>query len=546
MTTATLDIELQRLVRTGIPGYDPWAQAGDCTFEEEQAREAIEVVEQYCTHVKGALAGQPFLLQPWEKAMLANLYGWHRPDGTRRYREALIFVPRKNGKTIIAATLVILMLYMEGEPGAECYSAASEREQARLCFETVTGMIRQSPALLRHAKLYKYSLTVGSASYKALSGEAGSKHGFNAQLVVNDELHTQRTRELTDVLATSMGSRRQPLMVHLTTSDYEREGSICNEKHDYAADVRDNPGDPARPGYDPAFLPVIYEAAREDDWTDPAVWRKANPNLGISISEEFLARECRRAREEPEFENEFKRLHLDIRTEQAFRWMPMEAWDACDGPIEAEALEGKPCWAGLDLASVADMAAFVLCFKADEQFAFLPWYWCPEETADRRQRKERQPYLVWADQQLLELTPGRRIDYGYIRRQIQVLGKRFKIRAIAYDPYNAATLSQELHEQDGFECIEFRQGFLSMNEPMKHVMRLVLGKEIRHGGHPILRWNANNVAARRDAADNIKPDKEKSFEKIDGMVAAIMALGLAVREPAPRKSVYNQRGLVVR
>jgi len=552
VATATLDYELQRLVRTGIPGYDPFAQAGDCVFDEEKAASAVAFIERYCSHVTDwhrGHGGQPMLLEPWQRAIVANLWGWLRPDGMRRYRECLIFIPRKNGKTLLAAALVVLVMYMDGERGAQCYSSASERDQARLCFHVVSGMIGHNADLAAHATVQRSNINVGhpirGAHYRALSAEAGSKHGYNAHLVVNDELHTQRTRALTDALATSQLSKPQPLLIHLTTSDYEREGSICNTKHDYASSVRDNGGDPNKPGHDPAFLPVIYEADRADDWTDPEVWRKANPNLGVSISEEALARECQRAQEEPEFENEFKRLHLNLRTEQAFRWMPMAAWDACDTPVDAKALLGQPCWGGLDLATVSDMAAFVLCFKVGEQFHLLPWFWCPEETAGVRQRKERQPYLTWAKAGLLELTPGNRIVYSHIRHRINELGKQYKIQAIAYDSWNASTISQQLHDEDGFECVEFRQGFNSMNEPMKHVMRLVLGGELCHGGNPVLRWNANNLAAKKDASDNIRPDKEHSWEKIDGMVAAIMSVGMAMQAPVKRRSVYETRGLVV-
>lgn len=544
MATATINLDLQRIIRL-IPGYEPFAQAGDCQFDQQAAADAIDFVQECCTHVKGELAGKPLLLEDWQKAIFANLWGWKRPDGTRRYREALVFIPRKNSKTTMGAAMVLLSLYTDGEKGSECYSSAAEREQARLCFEIVTGMIHNTPELLKYAKLFRYSINVGGSFYKAISAQANTKHGLNAQLVVNDELHAHKTRALTDALATAMGARRQPLLIHLTTSDYEREGSICNEKYDYAASVRDNGGDPAKPGFDPAFLPVIYEASKEDDWTDPDVWRKANPNLGVSISEEFLRRECQRAKEEPEFENEFKRLHLNVRTEQAFRWMPMVQWDACTGEVDAKALDGQPCWGGLDLATVTDMAALVLCFEVEGQYHLLPFYWCPEETAEKRERNDKQPYATWARQGLLELTPGNRIDYRFIRRRIQELGKLYKLQNIAFDPFNASHLIQQLHDEDGFDVTEFRQGALSYNEPMKHTMAAVLGQELRHGGHKILRWNFNNLAARRDPNDNLRPDKDRSCEKIDGACAALMAVGLVMQKPVRRRSVYETQRLVV-
>ena len=538
MTTETLSYDLQKTIRL-LPGYDPFAQAGDCWFDEEAAQQDIDFVQECCTHVKGEKAGTPLLLEPWQKAVFGNLGGWKRPDGTRRYREALIFIPRGNSKTTMAAALICLGLYRDPEPGADLYSSAAEREQARLCFEIVTGMIHNEPLMEERTELYKYSIVVDDKSYKAVSAEAGTKHGYNIQLLVNDELHAQKTAELTETLMTGMGKRRQPLAAHLSTSDYEREGSICNQKHDYACKVRD------RIIVDPSFLPVIYEASKDDDWTDPKVWAKANPNLGVSVPLDYLERECKRAQDEPLYENTFKRLHLNIRTEQAFRWMPMAMWDACDKPIDIALLKGRDCWAGLDLASVEDMAALVLAFPLDDgEYAVLPFYWCPGDTAKERDRKQRMSYGLWSKQGLLELTPGNSTDYRFIRRRINELSKEYKIQMIAFDPWNASTLVQQLQDEDGFTVAEHRQGTVSMNEPMKMIMRLVREKKLRHGAHPILRWNASNISARANADDNVRPDKEHSADKIDGMVSTIMAVGRAAGAPRPHKSPYATRGFL--
>lgn len=503
-----------------MAGYDPWATAGDGEwFDEAAADYVVEFVESFCTHVKGSMARRPFLLEPWQREFVRTLFGWKRRDGTRRYREAFLFVPRKNGKTAMAAALLCYMLFCEDEPGSEIYSAAADRKQAQLVQAQVNGMIRNCPAMRDRSTIYKYAVEVDDRSYQPLSAEAGTKHGLNTHFVIVDELHAQRDRELVDVLMTSTGARTNPLVLHITTSDYDREGSICNEKHDYASKVRDGIVE------DSSFLPVIYEASRDDDWTDPKVWAKANPNLGVSVSEDYLLRECRRAKEVPAFENTFKRLHLNIRTEQAFRWMPMDLWDGCNGAVDEAALIGRPCTAGLDLASIEDMAALVLTFRVEDEYHVLPYFWCPQDTAEKRERKQRQPYLTWARQGLLELTPGNTIDYRHVRKRINELSQQYQIREIAFDPWNATTIAQQLCDEDGFEMVQFRQGTVSMNEPMKEVMRLVRQKKIRHGGHPILRWNASNIAARADASDNVRPDKEKSAEKIDGLVALIMSIG---------------------
>ena len=514
----TLDHDLQKIIRL-LPGYDPFAQAGDCWFDEKTAADVIEFVETCCHHVKGELAGTCLVLQPWEKAFFANLYGWKRPDGTRRYREALVFIPRGNAKTTLGAAIVCIGLYLDGEPGAELYSAAAEREQARLCFDITAGMIRQEPLMKNHAEILKYSIAVGDKSYKALSAEAGSKHGQNAQLIVNDELHAHKTAELTEVLMTGTGKRRQPLVVHLTTSDYEREGSICNDKHDYASKVRDGLID------DPAFLPVIYEASRDDDWTDPKVWAKANPNLGVSVPLEYLERECKRAQADPSYQNTFMRLHLNIRTEQAFRLIQMHLWDLCADPVEIP--DGAAVTIGLDGASYQDMASAVICYNDGEYYHLQPHYWCPQARALEMEQRGDHTYLKWAAQKLVTLTPGNAIDDRSIRKWLNEQASLYDVQEVPYDPYNLTTFAMQVIDEDGIQMVEHRQGTISMNEPMKLLVRLMLKGKLRHGGHPILRWNMANLAARKDPSDNIRPDKAESGGKIDGAVGAIMAIGRA-------------------
>lgn len=524
MTTSTLSYELQKTIRL-LPGYDPFAQAGDCTFNEEAAGWAIGFVQECCTHVKGEKAGTPLLLEPWQQAIFANLYGWYRPDGLRRYREGFIFIARGNSKTTMAAAIVCCGLYVEDEPGAEIYSSAAEREQARLCFEIVTGMIRNERYMAERANLYKYSIVVGDKSYKAISAEAGSKHGYNAQLVVNDELHAHRTPELTEVLQTGTGKRRQPLVVHLTTSDYEREGSICNRKHDYASKVRDGVID------DPAFLPVIYEAAKDDDWTDPKVWAKANPNLGISVPEQYLVRECEKAKDDPAYENTFKRLHLNIRTAAFSRWITSEAWDACRQEMGIVQFAGQKCWCGLDLASTQDFTACVVAFRTDDGAAVFPYFWVPEETARKREQSARIPYSVWARDGHLNLTPGRITDYDIVRSDINAVVKTHKlnVQEIAADQlFQGLDICRRLADEDGYLVFAHGMGILGLALPTKETKRLILGGQLQHDGNPILRWMMSNVVVQTDAAGNEKPARDKCTDKIDGVVAMIMATGRAV------------------
>lgn len=533
-TTKTLP--LAELIRQ-IPGYDPYANCGDCWFDEAAAERAVRFFEKYLTHVKGELANKPFLLEDWQKAIIANLFGWKRPDGTRRYREAFAFIPRKNGKTAMVAGLVNYVLFWDGEPGAEIYSAAADRDQARLVFDQAKGMVLQNHKLSTNARVYNNSIVrqEKGSSYKAISAEANTKHGYNSHFIVVDELHAQPNRELVDVLATSTGARRQPMIVHITTAGYDRH-SICYEKYDYACKVRDG----VIP--DPYFLPVIYEALAEDDWTKEATWYKANPNLGVSVSLEYMERECQRAKDSPAYENTFRRLHLNQWTEQDVRWLSMEKWDACN--IAHRDLNGRECFIGLDLSSTTDLTAMAAVFPdRDGTRDVLAKFYVPEEKAHERELRDRVPYVLWGKQEYLTITPGNVVDYEYIRRDLLDMAKRYRIRKVSIDPWNATQLAVQLG-QDGFEVEECRQGYHTLSAPSKQVDAMVASGKYRHSGQPVLRWCASNVAVEQDAAGNIKPSKKKSTERIDGIVALVMAEGQAMLAEPQTVSVYETRGMM--
>lgn len=530
---ATISLELRRLIG-GIPGYDPFRDAGDCVFDEDMARVALDFFSECLTFTGGEKAGEPFALEPWEGAIVANLWGWRRPDDTRRYRRVLIYVPRGNGKSEFGAGLINLELYCKGLRGGQIFSAAAKRDQTRYVFDPVARMIRNDPDLNARAQPFKFSIVVGDATYRAICSEASGEHGGATDMAVVDEVHAHRNRELIDVLVTSTGKRRDSLIVYLTTSDWDRP-SICNEIYDYAVKVRDGVIEA------PEFLPVIFEAKPEDDWRDPEIWQKANPNWGVTVREDFLREECQRAVETPAFENTFKRLYLNVRTAQSVKLIPMDQWDRCRGKVDAEALKGKPCVAGLDLATVKDLAALVLLFgNDDEGYDVLPYFWCPREEAEKRDRRDRVPYLTWARQGLIELTDGNSIDYRLIRKRINELGRDYQIQEIGFDPYNASMLCTALGEEDGFEMVQVRQGMLTMSPPTKLLLRLLLDGKLRHGGNAVLRWNAANAAGKTDHAENLMPDKEKSGEKIDGLVALVVALSRAIVRKSGR-SVYDDR-----
>lgn len=510
----------------------------DFWFDKRAADLAVAFFEKLLVHSKGEWAGQPFKLQEWQREeIIKPLFGWKRADGTRRYRTAYIEIPRKNGKSTLSAGLALYLLFADGEPGAEVYSAAADTDQARIVFEEAQRMVEASPALSEHGKVFRRSIIVKSerSTYRVISADAHTKHGFNAHGIVFDELHAQPNRELWDVLNTSVGARRQPLMIMITTAGVYDPESICWEQHEYARQVLSGVID------DPSYFAYIAAADETDDWTSPVVWAKANPGLGETIKLDYLEAECRRAIQSPAYQNTFRRLHLNQWTAQEERWLDMAAWNACKQ--EFPDLSGRPCFGGLDLASTTDIAAYLLCFPPiddGEPYRLLPFFWIPQENMIERVRRDRVPYDAWVRDGFIYTTPGNVIDYDYIEKTIMQLALEYEIQEIAFDRWGATRIYQKLEEQR-MTMVQFGQGFASMSPPMKEFLNLVLSKGIAHDGNPVLRWMADNVVARIDPAGNIKPDKAKSRTRIDGIVAGIMALDRALRH-AP--SVYDERGII--
>lgn len=526
-----------------LPGYDPFLQSEGFHFDQAEADRRIRFVEAGCTHVKGKLAGKPIELEPWQKSLHANLFGWKNTHGDRRFREAFIYVPRGNAKTTNAATLVLSCMCLDNEPGAECYSSAAEREQARLCFECVEGMIRNRPELERLFEIFKYSIVRGDNSYKAISADAKSKHGFNAHLVVNDELHAHKDGELTETLMTSTLKRTQPLVVHLTTADYDRV-SICNQKYDYACKVRDNVI------HDPAFLPVIYEADESDEWDHESTWEKANPNWCV-MDHQYFRRECERAKADPAYRNTFKRLHLNLKTSSNVSAFDMTHWDNCDTQNTPADVKEFPCYAALDVSSKSDLTSLSVLVPeykdgtngiVIESVDVYSWFWVPEEAVSRRSREKSlfATYSGWSDDGKLTIQPGQRIDQEAVRVKLhQLRDDGWNIQSVAYDPWNAEAIRQVL-ESDGFEMVEFAQTVKNFSEPMKDLISLVSEGKVRHGGHPVLRWCASNCVAHTDANGNVRPDKKNSIDKIDGVVTLIMAHACAMQENVRETADYYE------
>ena len=514
-------------------------------YDEGLADYAVSFIECLC-HTKGTWAGKPFKLLDWQEQIIRDLFGTVKPNGYRQFNTAYIEIPKKNGKSELAAAVALLLCCGDGEQRAEIYGCAADRGQATIVFDVAADMVRMCPALNKRCKILtsqkRILFTPTNSFYQVLSAEAYSKHGFNIHGVVFDELHTQPNRKLFDVMTKGSGdARMQPLYFLITTAGTDTH-SICFETHQKALDILEGRK------IDPTFYPVIYGAGDTEDWTDPKVWLKANPSLGETIGMDKVEAACESAKQNPGEENSFRQLRLNQWVKQAVRWMPMDKWDACAYPVNEEMLEGRVCYGGLDLSSTADLTSFCLVFppeEEDEPYYVLPYFWVPEDTLDLRVKRDHVPYDLWNRQGYIETTEGNVVHYGYIEKFIERLGERFNIREIAFDRWGAVQMVQNL-ENMGFTVVPMGQGFASMSPPTKELMKLVLEKKIAHGGHPVLRWNMDNIYIRTDPAGNIKADKAKSTEKIDGAIAMIMALDRAVRCGNDKsESVYDTRGLLV-
>ncbi len=514
-------------------------------YDKEAADFAVAFIESLC-HTKGTWAGKPFELIDWQERIIRDLFGVLKSNGYRQFNTAYIEIPKKQGKSELAAAVALLLTCGDGEQRAEVYGCAADRQQASIVFDVAADMVRMCPALGKRTKILTAQKRIvylpTNSFYQVLSAEAYSKHGFNIHGVVFDELHTQPNRKLFDVMTKGSGdARMQPLYFLITTAGTDTN-SICYETHQKAKDILEGRK------IDPTFYPVIYGANESDDWTDPNVWKKANPSLGITVGIDKVKAACESAKQNPGEENSFRQLRLNQWVKQAVRWMPMEKWDACAFPLNEDELEGRVCYGGLDLSSTTDITAFVLVFPPQDEndkFIILPYFWVPEDTLDLRVRRDHVPYDVWERQGKLMTTEGNVVHYGYIEKFIERLGERFNIREIAFDRWGAVQMVQNL-EGMGFTVVPFGQGFKDMSPPTKELMKLTLEQKIAHGGHPVLRWMMDNIFIRTDPAGNIKADKEKSTEKIDGAIATIMGLDRAIRCGNDNgASVYDTRGLLV-
>lgn len=512
-------------------------------FSEEKALRVIRFFENYLFHIKGKWSGQPFKLLPWQKEELIKpLFGMVDENGLRQFRTAFVFLPRKNGKSTLAAGIALYMLCADGEAGAEVYSAANDRDQARIVFDTARRMVEASPVLRKHLQVYKNVIVheKSSSFYKVISADAYTKHGYNAHCVIYDELHAAKDRELWDVLSTSTAARTQPLVFVITTAGTSFN-SICYELYDYALKVRDGIIK------DDRFFSLIYQAERDDDWQSEETWKKANPSLGETLSVEYLKERAEQAKHMPTAQASFKRLHLNIWVNEQNKWIDMKLWDENDkGKVDDEYLAKLPCWAGLDISAVSDITAFVMIFKDDDGTIHVkPRFFAPLSKIKDEANKLREQYRAWAEEGYLTLIEGDVIDLRVVKEEILKEAERFRISSINIDRlFQGHQTALEL-EEAGLNVFGMGQGFLSMSIPAKEFERLLQAKKLNHMGNPVLKWMASNAVAKTDPAGNVKPDKANSEGKIDGIVALIMAIDRMIREEGAEESVYNERGILL-
>ena len=478
------------------------------------------------------------------------LFGWKKRDGLRRFRTSYLEVARKNGKTTVAAAIGLYLFFADNEAGAHVYTAATKYDQARISHGEATRMVKGSSDLKRHISVFKNNLSIEAtgSKFEPLGSDSTKQDGLNVHGAILDELHAWPDRDLFDVLVTATASRRQPLIFVITTAGYDRH-TICWEQHEYtekvlSGHIKDN-----------SHFGIIYALDKEDNWEDEEVWTKANPNLGISVKIDDLRDKATKAKEIPAQLNSFRRLHLNTWTESITKWISNDQWDACNWSFDAEELTSKVCYAGLDLSSTHDLTAFVLVFPPkdeDDKYKILCRFWIPADNIHVRVRRDRVPYDVWVNEGYINATPGNIIDYGYILRQINEDADKYDLKEICFDRWGSTKIIQDLdnmgYTRDGTEyerhLIDFGQGYASMSPAVKETEKLILNKELAHNNNPVLRWMIGNVVIKQDPAGNMKLDKSKSVERIDGVTALVMAISRAVVKK-DNSSPYDGRGILV-
>lgn len=541
-----------------------------CVYDAKPARQFVTFCRLHVRHLKGSLASKPFVPEAWQmERIVCPLLGWKRlSDGTRLYRMASIWLPRKNGKTMLLAALMLFLLFLDNEPGAELYAAAADREQARVLFDLARHQVESNEILASMATPMRNAIVFHeqNSSLKVLSSDAGTKHGLNPHGCAIDELHAHKSRELFDVLVSGTGARRQPLVVIISTAGVYDEHSVGYREYSRAKEVL------ADPSLDPTLLVVIFEAASDDPWDAETTWYKANPGLasGHLVRIDYLREQCQQAKRDPALENRFRQLHLNQWTSQVTRWLSVDDWNACRVGDEQAPLPGDECILGIDFSFSTDLSAAVALFPRPEPVAnfeeFLDvntdgmsreeaikevvtkaserakrmaaayrvyikaQFWKPKENLRQAGRADRADYEQWAKTGLLALCPGKTIDEEMIEGWIRGMCGKYAVRKIAFDPAMAAGVATRL-ERDHLPVVFVRQGFVTLGPAAKLFEGMISARRLEHGGHPAMSYCIQNVAVKSDDRGNIYPVKSKSRGRIDGVSATLTALAELMREP---------------
>lgn len=509
------------------------------TFDEDAAQRVVDFFERFLTLTEGEHDGRPFVLAPFQKFILGCLFGWKGDDGFRRFRTGYVEIGKGNGKSPLAAGIGLYGLVGDREAAAEIYSAAVTREQAKILFRDAENMVKASHYLSQRVDQRVNNLAVLSTSsfFRPVSSEKRGLDGKRVHMGLIDELHEHASSIAADKMRAGTKGRRQALIFEITNSGYDRL-SVCWQHHDYSRQVLEGTIE------NDSWFAYVCQLDEGDEWDDEAVWPKANPNLGVSISHKYLREQVAEAKGMPSKQNIVKRLNLCVWTEQAERWLDMAQWDACDEPVDREALLGQPCYAALDLSSTTDLTAFVATFP-DEGGGFdvLCQFFLPADGIAKRAERDHVPYEMWAKQGFLTLTPGSIVDYDIVRDAVVLFGAEYQTREIPFDAWNATQLATQLSNA-GATVVAIPQGYSHLSEPSKKLEALLASKQLRHGNNPILRWMASQVAVEHGPNASIRPSKKHSTGRIDGIVALVMALSRAMVHGDAAGSVYEERGLL--
>lgn len=507
-------------------------------FRPQAAEHALSFF-QFSRHVKGVLSGESIKLEPWQVFIVANIFGWYwQETGLRRFRTAYNEVARKNAKSTLASCIALYMLAFDHEEGAEIYSCATKKDQARIVFNDARQMVLKSSELKRLISIQRNTLSVLSSysKFEPLSSDTNTLDGLNVHLAVLDEVHQQK-REMWDVIETSTGSRLQSLLFAITTAGFDKTG-ICYEQRGYAEKILSGVIS------DDTYFAIIFTLDECDDWKDRSVWIKANPNLNVSVRPDDLERLAKKAEEVPTARNNFLTKRLNIWVNTATAWLNLERWERCPPRASDEALQSLPCYVGIDLANKLDVAAVVLVFVDGDKLHLLCKFYLPSDVIAVKSRTIGNMYQSWADSGYLTLTEGNVIDHDRIEDDLREILDEYDVHEIAFDPWGSTQMANRL-AADGAPLVEVPQNAKNLSEAMKEVEALVIAGKLHHGDNPVLNWMASNVCAKQLANENILPEKSSADNKIDGMVALFTAVSRIIRAQASAASTYEDNDLLI-